>query len=68
MGTILTLAGFWEGIRWLGTTVPFFTVLPAFVGIFVLIWMFMPEPPPRRPLPRSPEGEYRFDPEDFEPR
>ncbi|WP_223302096.1 hypothetical protein [Haladaptatus sp. R4] len=67
MGTILMVLGFWEGVRWLGTTVPFFTVLPAFVGMLVLIWMFMPDLP-MQPRPTVPDGEYRFDPDDFEPR
>ncbi len=67
MGTLLTLLGFWEGIRWLGATVPFFTVLPAFVSILVLIWMFMPDLPVRA-RPTTPDGEYRFDPDDFKPR
>ncbi|GKZ15517.1 hypothetical protein SAMN05444342_1191 [Haladaptatus paucihalophilus DX253] len=68
MGVTLTLMDFWEGVRWLGETVPFFTVLPAFIGILVLVWMFAPELSTRRPTPTHPDGEYRFDPDDFEPR
>lgn len=66
MGITLTLSQFWETVRWLGATVPFFSVLPTFVGILVVIKMFLPEISALRPVPASHDREYRFDPDDFD--
>ncbi len=64
MGITLTLAAFWETVRWLGATVPFFSVLPTVVGVLVVIRMFMPDLSTLRPTPTT--REYQFDPDDFE--
>ncbi|MFB9804787.1 hypothetical protein ACFFQF_04780 [Haladaptatus pallidirubidus] len=63
---ILTLSPFWETVRWLGATVPFFSVLPTAIGILVVIRMFMADFSVRRPVPTPHDTEYRFDPDDFE--
>lgn len=51
--------------RSLDATIPFFAVLPAFVGIVVLVWFFFPDlsnwsSPPAR------ENEYSFDLDELE--
>ncbi|WP_433626034.1 hypothetical protein [Halomicrococcus sp. NG-SE-24] len=51
--------------RSLDATIPFFAVLPAFVGIVVLVWFFFPDlsnwsSPPTR------ENEYSFDLDELE--
>ncbi|SIQ84441.1 hypothetical protein SAMN05421858_0582 [Haladaptatus litoreus] len=66
MGITLTLASFWETIRWLGTTVPFFSILPTFIGILVVMKMFMADLSFELPVPAPHDGEYQFDPDDFE--
>ncbi|WP_266075649.1 hypothetical protein [Haladaptatus caseinilyticus] len=66
MGITLTLLPFWETVRWLGATVPFLSVLPTFIGILVVIKMFMPEVSTRRAVPASHDSEYLFDPDDFD--
>ncbi|WP_227356782.1 hypothetical protein [Haladaptatus salinisoli] len=66
MGMLVALPEVLELVRWLNATIPFFTVLPAFVGIVVLFRFFLSEIRLGRPTPTHPDGEYRFDPDDFD--
>lgn len=66
MGALMVLLGVFELVRWLNATIPFFSVLPAFVGIVVLLRFFVSEIRFGRPIPTHHDGEYRFDPDDFD--
>ncbi|WP_458189045.1 hypothetical protein [Haladaptatus sp. NG-WS-4] len=66
MGIDSTLLGVFDVVHWLDATVPFFAVLPAFLGIFVLLRFFAGEVHLHRPTPPHHEREYRFDPDEFE--
>lgn len=52
--------------RSLDATIPFFAVLPAFVGIVVLVWFFFPDLSNCLSSPPARENEYRFDLDELE--
>lgn len=52
--------------RSLDAAIPFFAVLPAFVGIAVLVWFFLPDLPGYWSSLSARENEYRFDLDELE--
>ncbi|WP_458207821.1 hypothetical protein [Haladaptatus sp. NG-SE-30] len=66
MGVIMTLPDVFEFVRWLDGTIPFFAVLPAFIGVIVLLRFFASEFRLDRPTPTQHDSEFRFDPDDFD--